>query len=406
MPLLHAKVFSPSASKTWMNCAGAPLAQEGIPNLTTDPAEEGTSAHALGETVLADPDANCADYLGELIHVSPDGKEWFVDEDMVQYVQEYVDYCRGLVIGDAELMVEVQVNFGDWIVDEAKDESGEAFGTADCVVIADGHCHVADLKYGQGIGVVAEGNSQALIYALGVYAQFDFMYDFDQITVHIIQPRKGGISTWTISVEELMAFGEKVKAASKLIAGDNPQRTPGDAQCEWCRARKDCKPHAEYMMSFLSDGFELEDDFEQAVGDVKIPSTDVLSNDEIGALILRKSAIVKFFSEAMSEGIKRAELGEKFTNVKPVLGRGSFAYDDADKAVTSLVRMCGIDEARPRKPVTVAVAKKLLTKKGEKVSDNTRWMKAHVVRKEGSLTLVAMSDKRSAVEVVDLTDGF
>ena len=40
------------------------------------------------------------------------------------------------------------------------------FGTADCIIIADGVLNVVDFKYGLGVEVSAIGNTQMRIYAL------------------------------------------------------------------------------------------------------------------------------------------------------------------------------------------------------------------------------------------------
>jgi len=412
MPLEHAKVFSPSASSCWLGCAGAPLAQRGIPNSDSHAASEGSAAHQCGENTLKDPDANCKDFIGELMYVSPsdtgdetlDLKHWFLDAEMAEYTQQYVDYVRNLLPtdGSGELLVEVESDFGAYVAPEALIGNGKAWGTSDAVVIEGAHLHVIDLKYGMGIAVEAENNSQALIYALGVYEAYDWFHDFTDITVHIVQPRKSEPSSWTIPTEQLLEFGEHVRERTALIAQDNPGRTAGDKQCQWCRARGDCAARALYMEQILSEGFceETRDD------PTILDNEGALSNDQLGDIVLRSSMITKWLAEAKQAATDRILAGGVFTNIKPVKGRGSYSYVDEDKAAGSLVRLCGTDEAKPRKLVTVAVAKKMKDKKGNLMSDNKRWMSTHVLRKDGNMTLAAMSDKRQALEIIPLSDGF
>ena len=49
--------------------------------------------------------------------------------------------------------------------------------------------HIIDLKYGKGVSVEAEQNTQAMLYALGVIDDLGFMYEFDTVVIHIYQPR-------------------------------------------------------------------------------------------------------------------------------------------------------------------------------------------------------------------------
>ena len=416
MPLEHAKVFSPSASNTWLHCAGAPLAQQGVPNATSHAAEEGTAAHSGGERVLKDPDLNCTDLIGELVHVSPDdtgdetldNKHWYLDAEMAAYTQEYVDYVRTLVTPGSELHVEVSSDFGQWVDPTALENNGKAWGTSDAVIVAPGVIHVCDLKYGQGIRVEAEGNSQALIYALGVYAIYDWLYDIKEVTVHIIQPRKGGVSSWTITVDELLAFGDTVRQATSLIAQENPQRVAGDKQCEWCRARKDCAEYSAYMIALVSEGFDetATDDSETLPIITQAARQSALDNDTLGRIVLNASAITKWLKESKEAAMERILAGETFTNIKPVKGRGSYSYVDEEKAGSSLVRLCGIEAVKPRKLITVAQAKKVKTKDGKLMADNKRWVSSHVKRNEGNIALAPINDKREAIEIVPLSDGF
>src|SRR5699024_3642665 len=81
--------------------------------------------------------------------------------EMCAYVQQYVDFVR---LFDGELGVEQRVDFTDWVP--------EGFGTSDAIIVEDERLVTIDLKYGQGVRVHAEGNTQALCYALGVYQGF------------------------------------------------------------------------------------------------------------------------------------------------------------------------------------------------------------------------------------------
>ena len=48
-----------------------------------------------------------------------------------------------------------------------------------------------------------------MLYALGALRQFDHLYDITQVAMSIYQPRRENVSTWTISVEQLMEWAEQ-----------------------------------------------------------------------------------------------------------------------------------------------------------------------------------------------------
>ena len=91
--------------------------------------------------------------------------------------------------------IEQRLDFSDYVPD--------GFGTGDCVIVADRRLHIIDFKYGQGVLVEAEHNPQMMLYALGALHVYDALYDVDEVSMTIYQPRRANVSTWTISVDEL-----------------------------------------------------------------------------------------------------------------------------------------------------------------------------------------------------------
>ena len=79
------------------------------------------------------------------------------------------------------VMVEQKLDYSHWVKD--------GYGTGDAVIVADGTLHVVDFKYGTGVLVSAEGNSQMRLYALGALDMFGELYDIDTVVTTIYQPR-------------------------------------------------------------------------------------------------------------------------------------------------------------------------------------------------------------------------
>ena len=72
-------------------------------------------------------------------------------------------------------MVEQRLDFSRWVKD--------GFGTGDAIIVADGTLRIVDMKYGTGVSVSAENNSQMRLYALGALEMFGDLYDIDTVSM-------------------------------------------------------------------------------------------------------------------------------------------------------------------------------------------------------------------------------
>ena len=112
------------------------------------------------------------------------------------------------------------------------------FGTGDCVIIADGTLYVMDYKNGKGVFVNCDHNPQMMLYALGAYHAYGYLYNIKQVSMTIIQPRLENISTFECSVEELLDWAETyVRPRAKLAFEGKGEQVPGD----WCRFCLPCQ---------------------------------------------------------------------------------------------------------------------------------------------------------------------
>lgn len=176
--------------------AALPAIGEALRNLEdkgSDYAAEGTDAYGLGEyklkTVLGLPADDPTDSL-----------KWYSEEmedaisGYAKYVLEQVEAAKETCT-DPLVLIEQRVDFSRWV------EQG--FGTADCIIIADGTLRVIDYKHGLGVLVSAKENPQMQCYALGTLELFDGIYDIDQVSMTIYQPRRQNVSTYEISKDDL-----------------------------------------------------------------------------------------------------------------------------------------------------------------------------------------------------------
>ena len=122
--------------------------------------------------------------------------KWFNEEmsdcatGYASYVLEQVETAKQTCT-DPVVLIEQRVDFSRWV------EAG--FGTADCIIIADGTLQIIDYKHGLGVLVSAEDNPQMQCYALGALELFDGIYDINSVRMTIYQPRRDNVGTYEIS---------------------------------------------------------------------------------------------------------------------------------------------------------------------------------------------------------------
>lgn len=164
-------ILSASSSDRWLHCPPSARLCETYEDKGSDYAAEGTDAHALGEHKLKTA-------LGLPSEDPTDSLKWYSEEmedaisGYAEYVLEQVEAAKETCT-DPVVLIEQRVDFSRWV------EQG--FGTADCIIIADGTLRVIDYKHGLGVLVSAEENPQMQCYALGALELFDDIYDIDQV---------------------------------------------------------------------------------------------------------------------------------------------------------------------------------------------------------------------------------
>ena len=222
-PSKHA-VLSASGAHRWLHCNPSARLELEFADRETEAAAEGTAAHALAEHKLKK-----ALKLRSRKPVSPydcDEMDAYTD-GYVEFVLEQLEEARALC-ADPLVLIEQRLDFSCYVPD--------GFGTGDCLIVADKLLHIIDFKYGQGVLVDAEENPQMMLYALGTLRQFDHLYDIAQVAMSIYQPRRENVSTWTISVEQLMEWAEHtLKPKAEMAYQGEGEYVPGP-WCTFCKA--------------------------------------------------------------------------------------------------------------------------------------------------------------------------
>jgi hypothetical protein len=308
----HAKL-SASGAHRWIPCPGSVSLEEGLPDIKSEYAEYGTAGHELGQVCL-EQNFPAISKKGLILNESeafPDG--FLVDDEMVDAVQQYLDYCNGL--DGQHQFIEHRVDFSKWVP--------EGFGTSDFIKLDKSDegqiIHCVDLKMGKGVKVFAKDNPQGMLYALGVLNTMDMAFefsDFDLVNIVIVQPRLDHIDEWMITIGRLKEWAEKVVTPSALKAlSGKAEFEPGDKQCKFCKAKSTCKALADHSMEAVSKIFKpLPDviDFKEAHS---------LSNEEIGKLIPLTDGIIDWCKALRSYAFNLMEGGTSIPGYKIVRGR-------------------------------------------------------------------------------------
>ena len=362
----HAKL-SASGAHRWLACPGSVAAEQAMPRGASSPyADEGSKAHELAEAALAHG-GNCYAFEGrylEQYNASP------VEREMCDYVQEYVDFVRGL---GGEQEYEQRVSYEQWVPG--------GFGTADVIAYTDRTLYVCDLKYGKGIRVDAERNPQGMLYALGALAERDGIEPVDRVVVVIHQPRLDHISEWETTPEEIYQWADWVSERAALALSGDAERVPGESQCRWCAAQPTCPALRDHTQRIVMRDFE---DMDGA------PAPDKLSDEQLRVVMDNKALIAGWLDAVEKHITERLTAGESFGGYKLVEGRSVRRWTDEQQAERVLSDSLGND-AFERKLLPPAKAEKALGK--AKAKD----LQALIVKPAGKPVLAPEHDKRKAI---------
>lgn len=360
MPDKHA-VLSASSSHRWLNCPPSAQLERTYENKTTTAAEEGTAAHALCEYKLRKALGNAPEKRPVSEYDSQEMEDF--TNDYVSYVMEQLNIAKQ-TCPDTLVMIEQRLDFSQYVPD--------GFGTGDCLIIADDTLHIIDFKYGLGVLVEAEDNPQMMLYALGALSVYDTIYDIKNVSMTIFQPRRENISTWTITVEELLDWAEnELKPKAELAAKGEGEFCAGE-WCTFCRAKVKCIARAEACLKLAQYDFRLPPELDDTEIEVILESLDRLTS---------------WANDIKEYALDSALQGRQWEKFKLVEGRSVRKYTDEEK-VAEAVKSAGYDPYE-RKVLGITAMTRLLGKsKFEEVLNGL------IHKPQGKPTLVPLSDKR------------
>lgn len=367
-------VLSASGAYRWLNCLPSARLELEFVNNESSAAAEGTAAHAL-----------CEHKLKKALHMrSKRPVSVYNSDEMEEHSDSYVEFVMEQLelakqsCTDPLILIEQRLDFSCYVP--------QGFGTGDCIIIADKKLHIIDFKYGMGVLVDAVDNPQMKLYALGALEIYDSLYDIEEVSMTIFQPRRENVSTWTIQVEDLKAWAEKeLKPKAKKAYDGEGEYLPGE-WCTFCRAAVKCRARAEEKLKLAQSEFKL------------LP---LLTDSEIEEVLSKLSDLTKWANEIIAYATDAAvNHGKEWHGFKVVEGRSVRKYKDED-AVAEVAKENGYKDIFRQSLITLTEMERLMGKaKFEKILGDL------IYKPPGKPTLVPLSDKRPAMNVSNAKNEF
>lgn len=306
-------LLSPSSSSRWLNCTPSARLAENAENKSSVYAEEGTLFHEICEYCLAQWNAGVwePDPFGEELPELKDDHLMhpLFKQEMFKHARNYCDFVMNENYnleksdGACKMLLEEKVDISEYAPD--------CFGSVDCQLVGRDTLEVIDLKYGEGVKVYAERNTQMMLYALGALKGKP---SIKSIRLVIAQVRLNHFDVWEISANDLLQWADKVlkPTAKKAFAGKGEQKM-GD-WCGFCPVKAQCRKQYEAVVNDF-DRYEYP---------------ELLTEDEICDLI-EKIDKYKGWLESVNKFVYDEALrGRKWKGYKLVAGRSSRVITDEE----------------------------------------------------------------------------
>lgn len=400
-PKVHSRLGA-SNCKRWWACPGSVAACKDIENKGTPYANEGSAAHALAEYCLrngcdAEAQLDCWIGMDGTLYLSEENvpeKErgatiFYIDEDMVDAVQVYIDFFKANVEPGDEYEIEQRVDLSHFHPD--------LFGTTDLSIYKakQKKLIVADYKHGRGVPVEAKDNVQGLYYGAGTAHKLHNR-GIKEIEIVIIQPRcahkDGPVRKWSTTPIDLMEWVVDLVEAAKRTEDPNAPRHAGD-HCKFCPAAATCDTYAGAAMDAARADFSAD-------GTVVLTEPTGYSPTALAATIKNIDLIESWCRAVKKFAHDQALAGTAIPGFKLVYTRATRKWKDpsAAQAAFEIDELDASEYLSEPKLLSVAQVEKAIGKKFFNDDPLKKGKYVDLVEKKSSgVVLAPEDDKRPAV---------
>lgn len=357
--------YGASTSERWLNCPGSiKLSEKAPPQKESEYALEGTRAHEILEHLLSP-----AQVLKKL---SPHHTKEMVEhaQTAVKYVSRVAKKISGTIVAEQK-------------VDASPFTRPGEFGTLDVAIVAlFDELHVIDYKYGAGVTVDPENNSQLIYYALAIL--FQHHWNFSKVHLTIIQPRahheSGPIRTWSTTADHLAEWVPKFQDGVKKCESKNPLLNAG-SWCKFCPAAVICPEISKKAMQ------DAAIDFADSGAAVPIVKKSVAIVKDMSVLLRSAERLKIWIDQLEKYAYEFLNSGGDIPGYKLVEKRATRKWVDETKVAKDAEKILG------HKAYSMSL---LSPAQMEKHIKDKSWIAKRVTSVSSGLTLVSDADSRPA----------
>jgi hypothetical protein len=356
----------------------------GQPNNSNEHSREGTAAHHLAEMFLTTSKLTPEQHIGLIFDV--EGHDIEVDEEMVEGVRVFTDYCLKLKAEAEHVWTETSITL------ESLNPPAPMFGTTDfaAYIRETKTLHVVDLKYGRGVVVEAKNNPQLKYYGLGAVLAVGKGLEIEHVQLTIVQPRafhpEGVVRHDNLDYLDLLDFAEDLIAAAKRTQ-DHDAPLHAGKHCRFCPAAGFCPEQREMVQSLAQIAFEA--DVPAAPPDPAKMPVAVLAN-----VLGHIDVLEEFIKAAKAHGQRLLEEGSvspEALGQKLVARRANRRWADEEKAEMWLRGRGLTDQMYTQKLKSPKQVETLLGKAKKDLP------KELITKPDTGYTMAPLSDKREGI---------
>ena len=225
-------VYGGSSASRWTTCTASIHEIAKMPEVpSSEYAVEGTLAHEVARLAL-EREIPVLDILAK--------------NPLVKHALDYAAYVKdilGVVSYEQSLRIEEPVDYTHVIPDPPGFGTPDAWATK--VINGETRCYVFDYKYGAGVKVSPENNTQLLTYAVGIRRSLQVDKEAEIPTsweFHIYQPRMNNIAVWETTGWVIQQWQKKMwQSYQESQSPDLRKYQPSVSNCKWCPALIVCE---------------------------------------------------------------------------------------------------------------------------------------------------------------------
>jgi hypothetical protein len=228
--------------------------------------------------------------------------------------------------------------------------------------------------------------------------------EVDGVVMNIDQPRAGGMKFWEITLPELLAFGEEMRAAYDRVQRGDVEFVPTKAGCQWCPVRKTkrgCAARNAWHLNMLGVGLMDGSEAPTFRDPAQMPKA-------LRYYIVKHASDIRAWLAQMHQAsLDAAMAGDPDPGSKAIMGdQGHRYFADEKAAETLVVKALRADAFKPLQVIGITEIERLMKPGRKKLGhpDEYDALQELVRRPPGRPKLVSADHPKEAYTVISDDD--